>query len=163
MISKVKFRLLILFYLVLHLLTTVTLYSQGFEIDISGPVTLGEYLEFSEDNPVYIFFLFLGQFISMIYVVIFIFRIVSAMTLAWFCKQGPLFFTIVLVFFDVLSPCFVWWYGSILNECDTICEATNTAETIFFQPLGPVTSLLTGVILVIIYSNAGNHLFRRND
>ena len=163
MISQRKFRLLILFYLILHLLNIALLYDGGFQIDISDAIPLQEYLTFSEENFVYVFFLYLGQFVALIYMIVFLFRVMSIMALSWFWKRGPFLFAVSFILFDILSPCFVWWYGSVLNECEFMCEGTTIAEVIFSQPVCSLISVITGVVLVIIYSNMGRHLFSRND
>ena len=163
MISQGKFRLLILFYLILHLLNIALLYDGGFQIDISDAIPLKEYLAFSEENFIYVFFLYLGQFAALIYMIVFLFRVMSIIALSWFWRRGPLLFAISFILFDTLSPCFMWWYGSILNECEFMCEETTITEVIFSQPIGPLSSVITGVVLVIIYSNIGRYLFSRND
>ncbi len=158
MISQKRFRFLLLIYLVLHLLTIGAVYGVAPEFNLLQ----SEYQKAINEGGQFRINDVLLILISLFAVLILVLELVAIIALSLFWRWGPKLFIFSFICLDIIFPILIWWNGSSIQRYDfSIAEYNWALIGHLFRPLGSIRLVLTGIIITIIYSSLGEHLFKK--
>ncbi len=158
MISQKKFRLLLLIYLVLHLLTIGALYGVAPELNLAQ----SEYQKAINEGGQFRINDLLLVFIFLFAALIFALELVAIIALSLFWRCGPKLFIFTFICLDIIFPILIWWNGSSIQSYDLpIAKHDWVLISHLFRPISSIRLVLTGIIITIIYSGLGKHLFKK--
>jgi len=104
----------------------------------------------------------LSIFVGLFSPVIILLQLIAVIALSVFSRYGPKLFVLSFIVTDVIFPILLWWSSSLIRKYDVIIHNNNLIETNhLLTPLNSVHILLTGIILTVVYSDLGKHLFKK--